>query len=195
MSRQTLCMPLVLLLACGGDKDAEEDTNDYSLGSGDDTASGDDGGGDDGDNGDADPVLLQEGGFTVDKTSLDDDPCSLDTYQDPTASVPPTMTIAHTGDWTFTVDAPDQDQTDCVQDGWDFACSETAFSQDLTELSLDASMDFTSVLTGSVRSLGAAFVGATELVVTCTGEDCALLEGLGITFPCELTVGMEASAD
>ena len=197
----------------GGDDSASDDTGTTS----DDGGSGDDGGTDDGgtddggstdggsgdegsatgvdDGGGSDDPMPLEGDWSVLSSSVDADPCGLSTFQDPTSSVPSTMSIAHTGGLGFTITTPDADPSTCEMDAFDFSCSETSFSQSLSDFGLSGSLDFVSALSGTLDSSEAAFDGQTDMEVSCSGSDCYLLEFVGLAFPCALSIGMEVEHD
>lgn len=167
MLRSTLCattglMLLSLLVACGGKSDAV----------------------DSGDSGDQ-TVMPEQGAWFGSERALKDG-CDIELW-DGASSV----TITHSGSDSFSI-STDGLYVSCGITGSDFACGPQFDNEDLSDFDLDAVIDTTIDISGTIAA--SSTEGAMRLAVSlsCEGPDCGEL-GEMMSLPCESVADYDLS--
>jgi hypothetical protein len=125
-------------------------------------------------------TLASNGTWDTSNFTVDSDPCSLGTFRDPTEFLPEMLVITDSTSASFDMGEPGGDSQECTLNGSQYSCGRF---ERIEDSGFGADLIIDTGLSGMVLS-STQLDGVLDLVMTCSGGGCGLLELGGLTFPC-----------
>ena len=127
------------------------------------------------------PIIIDEGAWSLTPANLVSDTCNVDKYQDVTEFVPVEIMISDSSEASFKIDA----ETICTRDDLDYLCT----GQDVSESALagTAKLEINSVMSGVIVNESKMDITFDVTIEECKGVGCLAIETV-LTFPCPVTL-------